>query len=54
MRVLGTEQYAFEAAAPDIWPWEQPGGPGRAPDETRAAEEPVQFDDVYPWLEPEA
>jgi len=52
-RLLGTEQFAFEAGTRDIWPWESPAGSPPGPDGTEADEEPVQFDDVYPWLEPE-
>ncbi|MGQ0428637.1 MAG: hypothetical protein ACT4UQ_01705 [Gammaproteobacteria bacterium] len=51
-RFLGDEQYAFEASTPDLWPWEQGGESACAADESGDDEEPVFFDDVYPWLEP--
>lgn len=51
-RILGTEQFAFDAGARDFWPWERQAGSAAGPDEAGADEEPSQFDDVYPWLEP--
>lgn len=52
-RLLGSEQYAFETGGRKIWPWEGQAGAAPAPDETVVDEEPTQFDDVYPWLEPQ-
>jgi len=53
-RFLGTEQFAFDAGARDIWPWERRARSAPGPDETEADDGPNQFDDVYPWLEPES
>lgn len=52
-RFLGTEQFAFETGGQDIWPWESQAGAAPGPDESEVDEEPTQFDDVYPWLEPQ-
>jgi hypothetical protein len=54
-RFLGTEQFAFDAGSRQFWPLDQgsrlsPVAVSAEPDD----EEPTQFDDVYPWLEPEA
>jgi len=54
-RFLGTEQFAFDAGTRQFWPWDQgsrlsPVAVAVEDDE----EEPVFFDDVYPWLEPES
>ena len=50
-RFLETEQFAFDAGARQIWPWER-NGAGRPSADESEDEEPTQFDDVYPWLEP--
>lgn len=50
-RLLGTEQFAFDTGAPEIWPWERADARGLDADASDD-DEPTQFDDVYPWLEP--
>jgi hypothetical protein len=50
-RFLGSEQFAFGAEARELWPWERRDAHEPDPDESDD-EEPTQFDDVYPWLEP--
>jgi hypothetical protein len=53
-RYLGSEQCAFDANASAGWPWEGAATPARYPAEPGDGGEPTQFDDLYPWLEPQS
>ncbi len=53
-RYLGSEQFAFDTNASAGWPWEGAATPARYPVESGNSEEPTQFDDLYPWLEPQS
>lgn len=52
-RILGTEQFAFDAGTRQFWPWDREPRLSAVAVPPAEDEEPTQFDDVYPWLEPQ-